>query len=75
MKKYIRDLYDTYAKDNYKFKKILDSIIKIPKIPIETLSKTFAQLYTIESNFYRNINTFYKIYKDIFYTFRRKDSI
>ena len=56
IKQYINYLYDTYSKENNELKNILDILKTIPKIPIEILSKYFIRLYTLESNFYKNIN-------------------
>ena len=49
-------LYNTYSKSNDELKKLLDSIISMKNIPIEILSKYYVRLYTIESNFYKDIN-------------------
>ena len=56
IKQYINYLYDTYSKENNELKNILNILKTIPKIPIEILSKYFIRLYTLESNFYKNIN-------------------
>ena len=48
-------LYDTY-KENYMVKELLESIDGIPEIPIEILCKYYARLYTLNSDFYRNLN-------------------
>ena len=56
MEEYTNLLYNTYSKDNDELKKLLDSIISMKNIPIELLSKYFARLYTIESDFYKDIN-------------------
>ena len=55
MKKYTSELYKEYG-DNDKVKNILSLIKSIPNIPIEILSKYYARLYTINSNFYKNMN-------------------
>ena len=48
-------LYKNYGK-NDEIKKLLDDIISIEDLPIELLSKYYARLYTIESDFYKDIN-------------------
>ena len=53
---YTNSLYNTYSKDSKDIKILLDTIISMKNIPIEILSKYYARLYTIESNFYRNLN-------------------
>ena len=55
MEKYTSRLYEEYKKDN-NVEKLLSLIQSIPNIPIELLSKYYARLYTIESDFYKNIN-------------------
>ena len=56
MEDYTNSLYNTYSKDNDNLKKLLGSIKSMINVPIELLSKYYARLYTIESDFYRNIN-------------------
>ena len=56
MDEYTNILYNDYSKDNVKLKILLDSIKSMRIIPIEILSKYYARLYTIEPNFYRDIN-------------------
>ena len=56
IEKYTISLYDNYAKNNNKVKELLDPIKYIKDIPIEILSKYYARLYTIESEFYDKIN-------------------
>ena len=56
LQKYTNVLYETYSKEKEQIKKLLGSIISLPKIPIEILSKYYAKLYTAESDFYKNIN-------------------
>jgi len=48
-------LYDTYKK-NECVKKLLEPIDGIPEIPIEILCKYYARLYTIESDYYDDLN-------------------
>jgi len=48
-------LYDKY-KENYIIKELLEPIDGIPEIPIEILCKYYARLYTIESDFDKDIN-------------------
>ena len=56
MDKYTELLYSKYSNDNKYVKDLLEPIINIRNIPIELLSKYYIRLYTIESNFYRDIN-------------------
>ena len=48
-------LYHTY-KEKEKVKELLEPIDGIPEIPIEILCKYYARLYTIESDFYNDLN-------------------
>ena len=48
-------LYEEY-KDNKNIKELLEPIDGIPDIPLEILCKYYARLYTIESNFYKDLN-------------------
>ena len=48
-------LYDTYKEKKYA-KELLEPIDGIPEIPIEILCKYYARLYTIESDFYKDLN-------------------
>ena len=56
LEKYTTSLFEEYSKDNKEIKKLSDNIKSMDNIPIEILSKYFARLYSIESNFYREIN-------------------
>ena len=53
---YTKYLYNNYARQNEKIKFLLESIISIPNIPIEILSKYYARLYTADSSFYKKMN-------------------
>ena len=53
---YTNSLYNTYSPQNNHIRALLGSIISMENIPIEILSKYYARLYTIESNFYKNLN-------------------
>ena len=53
---YTETLYNTYSGKNDDVKELLDQILKMKNIPIEILSKFYARLYTINSDFYKNIN-------------------
>ena len=53
---YTETLYNTYSGKNDDVKELLDQILKMKNIPIEILSKFYARLYTINSDFYENIN-------------------
>ena len=56
LEKYNQLLYNTYSKENENVQKLLDQIIFMKKIPIEILSKYYIRFYSMESNFYRDIN-------------------
>ena len=56
MEEVTNSLYNNYSKDKNELKKLLGSIKSMRDIPIEILSKYYARLYTIESNFYKDIN-------------------
>jgi len=63
MEEFTNLLYNTYSKSNDKIKILLDSIKSMIDIPIEILSKYYVRLYTIESDFYKNINDELKLNK------------
>ena len=56
IEKYTESLYTKYADSSYDLKELLTSIKTMNDIPIELLCKYYARVYTIESDFYRNIN-------------------
>ena len=53
---YTNLIFENYSKENKKLKKLLNQIKLMQDIPIELLSKYYIRAYTIESNFYKNIN-------------------
>ena len=55
MEKYTQSLYHVYYKYN-NVRNLLGQLISIPNIPIEILCKYYARLYTIESDFYKDMN-------------------
>ena len=55
VEKYTEYLYNKYS-TNKEINKLLNSIRNISDIPIELLSKYYTRLYTIESQFYYDIN-------------------
>ena len=55
IEKFTEFIYDKYP-DNDKIKSLFNSVKSIPNIPIELLSKYYSRLYTIESNFYKDLN-------------------
>ena len=55
-------LYETYKENNY-IEDLLEPIDGIPDIPIEILCKYYARLFTIESNFYLDINKSLRLLK------------
>ena len=56
MKNYTSDLYTKYSVNSDNVKNLLGSIMNMSNIPVEILSKYYARLYTIESDFYKEIN-------------------
>ena len=56
LEKYTESIYAQYSKLNSDVKNLLGPIMSIHNIPIELLCKFYARLYTIESDFYKNIN-------------------
>ena len=57
IEKYTESLYTKYADSSGDLKELLSPIKTMCDIPIELLCKYYARIYTIESDFYRNINT------------------
>ena len=51
-----QNIYIISINTNEEIKNLLYPIKNIPEIPIELLSKYYAKLYTIESQFYVDIN-------------------
>ena len=49
-------LYEAY-KENKFIKELLEPIDGIPEIPLEILCKYYARLYTLQSNFFNDLNT------------------
>ena len=56
IEKYIDNLYYIYSEKSNELKNILHILKKVPKIPVEILSKYFIRLYSLDSSFYKNIN-------------------
>lgn len=56
MEEYTTFLYNKYSKENEDVKKLLEPIESIKNIPVETLAKYYTRLYTLESDFYKNVN-------------------
>ena len=61
MEKMNQYLFDKYSKDGEDAKGLLSQIEGLSKIPYELLCKYYARLYTIESDFYKNINKYLRI--------------
>ena len=55
LKVYTNLLYNTYSKEK-KIEALLNSIKSVTNIPIEILTKYYSRLYTIESDFYKDLN-------------------
>ena len=53
---YTNFIYDNYSKGNKEIKYLLAQIKSLQDIPIELLSKYYIRAYTLESNFYKDIN-------------------
>ena len=56
IEKYTELLYSKYSENSSELKELLNQIKSISDIPIELLSKYYVRIYTIESDFYRDIN-------------------
>ena len=56
MIEYTNSIFDIYSKNNQYIKNLLNDINSFNYISIENLSYCYAVLYSIESNFYRDIN-------------------
>ena len=56
MDTYTETLYNDYHKESDEINDLLGPIKSIPNIPIEILSKYYTRTYTIQSNFYREMN-------------------
>ena len=63
IQKYTKYLYDTYSIGNKRVKQLLEPIKEATNIPIEILSKYYVRLYTIESDFYKDIDNDLKLSK------------
>ena len=55
MKEYTNYLCNTFF-ENKKVKELLGPIISVSNIPIEIIAKYYARLFTLESNFYKDMN-------------------
>ena len=53
---FTESLYNKYSKDNKEMKNLLFTIKNILSIPLELLSKYYTRLFTINSDFYKDIN-------------------
>ena len=56
LENYTALLFSTYSKNNLDIKRLLGQIESMQNIPIEILSKYFARLLSIDSEFYEDIN-------------------
>ena len=56
MEEYTKSLYKLYSKENEKVKNLLEQFLNMENIPIEILSKYYARLFTIESDFYKDMD-------------------
>ena len=56
MEIYTKSLYDSYCKESIKIKELLGPIESIPNIPIQLLSKYYVRIFSLGSNFYKDLN-------------------
>ena len=56
IEKYTNLLYNSYSEKNEDIKNLLTSIISIKNIPIEILCKFYARLFTLDSEFHKDLN-------------------
>ena len=56
LENYTNLLYAKYSKQSDKIKNLLGQITALKDVPIELLSKYYIRVFTIDSNFYRDIN-------------------
>ena len=56
LEKYTTSLISSYSKNNKEIKNLLGDIESMTNIPIEILSKYYARLYSLESDFISDIN-------------------
>ena len=65
IEEYTKSLYNIYSKENEKVKNLLEQILIMTNVPTEILSKYYARLYTLNSNFYKELNKDLRLnYKD-----------
>lgn len=56
LENYTNLIYNTYSEKSDLIKELLDPIISLKNIPIEILAKYYARLYTLPTDFHRNLN-------------------
>ena len=56
IQQYTEMLYNNYS-NNSEIKKLLMYIKSLPNVPIELLAKYYIRVYSIQSNFYTDLNT------------------
>jgi hypothetical protein len=56
VEKYTNEIYEKYSKENKDINELLTQIKSLKDIPTELLSKYYIRAYTMESNFYTDIN-------------------
>ncbi len=54
--KFTKYLYEKYSKESEHMKELINSILPVSKVPLEILCKFYARAYTIQCNFYKNMN-------------------
>ena len=56
IEEYTKSLYNIYSKDNDKIKILLEQIVNMKNIPTEILIKYYSRLYSLYSNFNKDLN-------------------
>jgi len=56
IEQYTNSLYQIYSNKNDKIKNLLEQMISMPNIPLEIIAKYYVRLYTLASDFYKNMN-------------------
>ena len=56
LEKYNNYIYNTYSKDSEEIKQLFEQILPFQNIPVEIISKYYARLYSIDSNFFKDLN-------------------
>ena len=54
--KFTKYLYEKYSRESALMEELINSILPVSKVPLEILCKFYARAYTIQCNFYKNMN-------------------